>query len=364
MASSYPGPAEYRSRPVMQVAGPPDSYGYEPSFMEHRRAPSGNQPYPVPYGSVDTYAPPSTLPPVTSDRYHTEPRRMYVDDHDMARTSVRPETGRVRSRSPVMRDRPMSVMGPPRAPPARVVVDAYGRRYYEPAPAPPPPMPVVRQSVAPRTGLDDAEIIYERPVRAESRRPGLEWEENGVIYRRASPTYAAPPRRVVTQPDYAVADPRRTYREREYSARPVAPPPVEEYIPSRAPVERRPIDEVPREYTMRATTARPPEPVRYEMPGPYERVHSVRPEPSPVYPVGPPADMRREAVQPLPRAYSVRPAEPPMVRREYSARPAEQYYGQPIPVGNEVTYVDELPPGPPPREIVYGDGGVGQGVYR
>ncbi|KAL2754594.1 hypothetical protein ACRALDRAFT_2054466 [Sodiomyces alcalophilus JCM 7366] len=363
-SSSYPGPAEYRSRPVMQVAAPSDGYGYEPSYVEHRRPPSVSQPYPVQYGPVETYAPSSSaLPPMPSDRYNAEPRRTYVDSHEMARASVRPEAGHVTSRSPVMRDRPMSVMGPPRAPPARVVVDEYGRRYYEPAP--PPPMPVVRQSAAPPMGLDDAEIIYERPVvRAESRRPFVEWEENGVIYRRSSPTYAAPPRRVVTQPEYAItSDPRRAYREREYSARPAAPPSVEEYMPTRGIVERRPIDEIPREYTMRATTARPAEPVRYEMPAGYERVHSVRPEPAPVYPVGPPADMRREAIQPPPRAYSVRPAEPPMVRREYSARPAEPYYGQPVPVGNEVTYVDELPQGPPPREMVYGDG-VGQGVYR
>ncbi|ROT38678.1 hypothetical protein SODALDRAFT_339991 [Sodiomyces alkalinus F11] len=362
-ASSHPGPAGpegYRSRPVMQVAAPQDGYSYEPSFVEHRRVSGGNQPYPAQYGPVETYAPASVPPPVTSDRYNEESRRTYVDNYEMSRTSVHPEASRVRSRSPVMRDRPTSVMGPPRAPPARVVVDAYGRRYYEPAP--PPPVQVVRQSVAPPMGMDDAEIIYERPVRAESRRPALEWEENGVIYRRASPTYAAP-RRVITQPEYAVADPHRGYRTREYSARPVAPPPMEEYISSRGAVERRPIEEIPREYTMRATTARPVESVRYEMPGTYERVqHSVRPEPSPVYPVGAPVDMRREAMQPLPRAYSVRPAEPSMVRREFSARPAEQYYGQPVPMGNEVAYVDELPQGPP-REIVYGDG-VRQGGYR
>ncbi|WYZ45421.1 hypothetical protein EsH8_VIII_000737 [Colletotrichum jinshuiense] len=356
---------EYHPRPVSQAAATGD-FGYPREYAEDPRVPSGAE-----YirrvqspGVYAVHAAPSevyTTSPASVDRYGREPIRYYRDGYEVTRMGARPMVDRARSRSPGMRERASPLMGPPKAPSARVVVDPVtGRRYYEPS-------SVVHQSVAPsplRPG--EPEIIYERaPVRAESRRPGPNPHDDDVIYQRASPLYAAP-RRVVTQPEYAVADPHRIYRQREYSTRPMAPP-GEEYIQIRSGTERRIIEEAPREYMMRATTARPAETIRYELPREYGRVQSVRPEQLPIQdyasaPMHPEA--RREVIQPGPRSYSVRPAEPPAVRREYSVRPVEQqYYGQPVPgrAEAEVSYIER--PRVAPQEVYYTDEAPRQ-VYR
>ncbi|OHE98782.1 hypothetical protein CORC01_05871 [Colletotrichum orchidophilum] len=349
---------EYRPRPASHAAATGD-YGYGREYVDEPRVLSGAEyvRHVASPGVYAVHAAPSEVyatSPASVDRYGREPARYYRDGYEVTRMSARPMTDRARSRSPIMRERASPLMGPPKAPPGRVVVDpATGRRYYE-------PQTVVRQSVAPppmRPG--ESEIIYERaPIRAESRRPGPNPRDDDVLYQRTSPVYAAP-RRVVTQPDY-VSDPQRIYRQREYSTRPVAPP-GEEFIAARGGIEqRRIIEEAPREYMMRATTARPAETVRYELPRDYGRVQSVRPEQIPIQdyasaPMHP--DARREMIQPGPRSYSVRPAEPQVVRREYSARPVEQqpYYGQPVPARGEpeVSYIER--PRVATHEMYYAD---------
>ncbi|EGY13674.1 uncharacterized protein VDAG_00356 [Verticillium dahliae VdLs.17] len=340
-APAYPGPDDYRPRPA-SYAPAAGGYGYAPPVYEQdRRVTSSVQPYPVQYGASEYY--PAAAQPVAVDRYDREPQRVYRDAYEVPRMSARPEVGRARSRSPLMRERASPLMAPPAA---RVVIDASGRHYYEPQ----PPAPAVRQSVPPPPmRMDDAEVLYERPLRAESRRP-MEYEENGVVYRRVSPTYA--PRRVVTQPEYAT-DPHRAYRQREYSSRPMPPPPLEQYVQVRSGPgqERGPAEGAPREYAMRATTARPAEPVRYEMPTEYGRVQTVRPD-LPAHPSYPPAGAHREMMHPpLPRAYSMRPAESGAPRREFSARPVETYYGHATRGDEGVAYI-ERPPGAP-QDLAY-----------
>ncbi|KAK6219536.1 hypothetical protein QIS74_05038 [Colletotrichum tabaci] len=341
-------PQEYRPRPVSQAVTTGD-YGYGREYVEEPRVASGAEyvrrvqspgVYAIRTTPSEIYA---TSPAASVDRYGRESTRYYRDGYEVTRMSARPMADRARSRSPVMRERERAspLMGPPKAPPARVVVDpTTGRRYYEPA-------SVIRQSVAPpplRPG--EPEIIYERALmRSESRRPGPDPRDDDVLYQRTSPIYAAP-RRVVTQPEYTVPDPQRVYRQREYSTRPMAPS-GEEYIPAIGTLEqRRMIEDPPREYMMRATTARPTETVRYELPREYGRVQSVRPEQMPIQDyasVPMHSEARREVIQPGPRSYSVRPAEPQVLRREYSVRPVEQhYYGQPVPARPEpeVSYIE------------------------
>jgi hypothetical protein len=227
----------------------------------------------------------------------------------LPRASVRPDADRERSRSPVIREiRSPIPMGPPRQP-VRLVVDAYGRKYIDPSHS-----PTIRQSIASPARYRDAEVVYERaPVRTLSGRAPIEFEEDGVIYRRPlSPNIVS--RRVITQPDYAVPE-HRAYRHREYSVRPMAPP-AEEYIQVRGVPDRRHFEEAPREYAPRAASVRPPptDPVRYEMPREYvSRVQSVRPEGS------------REMASQVQREYSVRPIEPPR-RHQVGGREAEIYY--------------------------------------
>ena len=199
------------------------------------------------------------------------------------------------------------------------------------------------------------------------------YEEDGVLYRPASPTYQQ--RRVVTQPE--LMSEHRVYRD----GQPMAPPPGD-YAPSRVRLDGRPIGEPVREYMTRPanthptvdstqydphpgyerriveepsreylgarpTSVRPPDPVRYEMPLGYERrvggdgfalarsasvrpaetvryefgreyaqqrVGSVRPEiPAREYAASVHPDMRREMPPPPPggRGYSIVPGEMP-----------------------------------------------------
>lgn len=246
----------------------------------------------------------------------------------LPRASARPDADRERSRSPpIIRERRSPIpMGPPRQP-VRIVVDAYGREYIDPNP------PTVRQSVAPQARYRDAEVVYERaPIRTVAGRAPVEYEENGVIYRRPSPP-AVVPRRVITQPEYTVPE-HRAYRQREYSVRPMAPP-GEDYIQLRGAPERRQMshfDEAPREYAPRAASVRPApaEPVRYEIPREYvSRVQSVRPEGGP-----------REMAAQSQREYSVRPVESAPRREQGGGREAERYY-------------DEVPTRRPAAEVAF-----------
>lgn len=270
-------------------------------------------------------------------RYYREP---------VVRASVRPDADRERSRSPVM--------APPRQA-MRLMMDEYGRKFYEPV-----PLSSTRQSVVPPARYPESEIVYERtPVRTVSSRvpiPVETYEEDGILYRRPSPMSA--PRRVVTQPEYAVPSPDyRSYRQREYSVRPTAMAPLgEEYVQVRTPVERRPVsqfEEAPREYTQRAPSVHP-QPVRYEVPREYvsERMASVRPEAPPrEYP----ASIRPEA-PPREYAASVRPevyrTMIPQGQREYSVRPMEAPRREVIPIADDGRYYEEAPRGRP-VEVAY-----------
>lgn len=299
--------------------------------------------YPVQYAGEE-YTP-------TRSVSYRQPARYYQDEY------ARPEP------------EPVGASGQ-RPPLMRVVVDAFGREYYEPS----YPQPVrqsvapnaraaepdvvyegaapIRHSVAPPMRPRDPEVIYERsaPVRAVSRRPpGPEnYEEGGVIYRRASPPPYPPQRRVVTQPEYGAPEP--AGYPRSYSVRPMAPP-GEEYPP---PPERRPIEGVPRQYNVRSASARPLEPVRYDMTADGGPPVQSRPEPPRDYGMPRPQSRVDMIAPPVARDYAPRPAvETPGIQRAYSTRPVERYYGEPPPppppMGEEVAYVER----PPQHGVVY-----------
>lgn len=324
--------------------------------------------------------------PMRAASYATIDRRV-VDEpryirEQVSRASVRPELDHERSRSPIFRAESSVRMAPPRRP-MRIVLDEFGNEYLEPIP-----------TMAPPPRYREPELLYERaPSRAVSARMPVEaYDEGGIVYRRASPL---PARRVVTQPEYAVAPPdHRVYRQREYSVHP--PTGGEEFVQIRAP-ERRPVayfDEPVRELT-RAPSVRP-EAIRYELPREYpQRMQSVRPEgalpreyatsvhpdvrrevqhqPIREYSVRPEVplreyassvrpDMRREAISAGQREYSVRPVET-LQRREYLPAHEGQYYEEaPLRRPTEISYIER----PRQREgsvMVYADN-VRREVYR
>ncbi|QSZ33553.1 hypothetical protein DSL72_005121 [Monilinia vaccinii-corymbosi] len=295
------------------------------------------------------------------DRQIIEEPRYYAERERpiLSRMSVRPDADRERSRSPIMRERRSPIpMGPPRQP-VRIIVDAYGREYIDPTPA-----PSMRQSIAPIARRhDDGELYYERaPVRTISTRPHVEtFEEDGVLYRRASPVPA--PRRVITQLEYAHPE-YRSYREREYSVRatPMGPP-GDEYVRVRAQPERRQVshfEEAPREYMSRPQSVRP-EAIRYEVPREYVgRLSSVRPEaPLREYVSSVHPEVRREVTAPPLRELSVRPTEIMPRSHQPTAVEGERYYE----VENQRPAMIERPRGREGSVFIYADD-VPRKVYR
>ena len=258
--------------------------------------------------------------------------------------------------------------GSQRQPLRRVLVDSFGREYFEPLPA-----PVARQSLAPTVRYGDPEVIYEGtapvrhsvapqmrprepdviyertvPARAMSRRPGPEvYEEGGVIYRRASPVPFPAPRRVTTQPEFGPDG--MAYQSRGYSVRPA---PVDDYAPDQGFVERRPVEGgAPRQYIARSASVRPLEHVRYEYPTDMRgRLHGPRADGVPgeySAPLSRPESRVEMMAPPAARDYGP----PQVVQRPYSVRPVERYYGQPAPVDDgEVAYIER--PGARP-DVVY-----------
>ncbi|SCO38567.1 uncharacterized protein FFMR_05184 [Fusarium fujikuroi] len=268
---------------------------------------------------------------------YPRPSWPYAGAHEASPTGLRPE-GDV-------------FMAPQRPPPTRIIVDAYGREYIEP-----PRSTIIRHSAAPPARSGEPEIFYERtPVR---RPQAMEtYEEGGAVYRRRSPSYM--PRRIVTQPEYVSQD-YRDHRPREHSTRPIGP--SGEFVEVMAPPERRRMEDGTRDYIARPTSVRPAEPVRYEVARDYGRVQSVRPEP-PVrqYATSVHPESRREAVQPYAREYGGIAAEPGVVRQEYSTRPVERYYNQPMRGGEEIAFIER--PRGATQEIVYADDARRE-VYR
>ncbi|KAE9363697.1 hypothetical protein N431DRAFT_431897 [Stipitochalara longipes BDJ] len=294
-------PEFHRPEPVYRRVEREDDEYRRVDPGQYTRRPQSPATYSLPYGPSEIRTVRAASQAIVDRRVPEEPRYYPV------RASVRPDADRERSRSPIMHERRSPVAMAPSRPTMRIVMDEFGRKYYEPIPA-----PIIRQSVAP-VRYRDSELIYERaPVRTVSNRIPVEYEEDGVVYRRpASPI--AVPRRVVTQPEYAIpAQPEyRSYRQREYSVRPTAmAPPGDEYLQVRE-VPRRQMshfEEAPREYVQRAPSARP-EPVRYEIPREYAgRLQSVRPEPPPrEYASSVRPEARREVIPQSQREFSVRP---------------------------------------------------------
>jgi hypothetical protein len=205
----------------------------------------------------------------TTDRHIQEAPRYYRDLPP--RATVRPHADRERSRSPIMRDRRSPVlMAPPRLAPARIVVDDYGLQYYAPAPVP----VSSRRSVAPASRPGDDDLIYERTsVRPVARPVPDLYEEDGVVYRRSSPQLTTS-RRVISQADSDLDY--RSYRQREYSSRPIVLAPLETRQSDYA--LEAPTGYAPLAYAPRARSVRP-EVVRDEVPREYvTRVQNVRPE--------------------------------------------------------------------------------------
>ena len=346
-----------------------------PPAAEYHQRPRSPGPYPAQYPPRDrTTRAASTAVIDLAHGYRGSARDVHREGYYELR-DTRPTVDRNRSRSPVMYSRTPAVVPVARVPqPARVVIDESGREYIEP-PRPAPALP--RHSLAPQGLRGEAEVVYERvapPHRAASRIPDT-FEENGVIYRRASPGYVAP-RRVVTQPEYQHQE-YRAYRQPEYSARPLGPP-TDEYAPARPVMERRALEEPPREYVGRATSTRPPEPIRYAEAGRgyAEGPGSVRPEvpvrryAASAYPeargeqaAAPYPEVRREFIeQPAVREYSVRP-EPQVVQRAYSVRPVERpYYTISSRNDEEVAFVERRRGGDQ-HEIQYVDA-LPREVYR
>ncbi|RKF72825.1 hypothetical protein GcC1_092009 [Golovinomyces cichoracearum] len=262
----------------------------------------------------------------------------YLDDRDyvpepMRRTSVRPDVGRERSRSPLHES---LTSGPLR----HIIVDENGRHYYDASPVHP-----IGRSMPPTVRYRDEDSLYERiPTRAfSSRIPAENFDSDNYMVRRRSPTYIAP-RRVVTQPDYtsALSSNYRPYRQRAYSTYPTtASLHGEEPEPYRLAPESRQtsyFEEPPRGY-MRSSTARP-ESIQYEAHKEYiDRMQHLRPDP-----ITQGLELRRDTASQFHREYSVRP-EPysrrpesrrdfiPQTHREYSVRPMESY-------SQRETYVD------------------------
>lgn len=362
--------------------------------QEIYRDPPSPAMYAVPYPQYEQ-RPVRASSRMVADTYYQEPPAYYREPPAAPGAVIEIDPSD-RSLSPIL------MAPPPRMAPSRIVVDEYGRQYYTAAPNPP------RQSVAPQPRIIDDNYYYDRPPPRAIRRPVQHaYEDDGVIYRRASPQYL-PQRRVITLPEN-LAEPQ--YRQREYSTRPVATrPPPEEYA---APGDREPIEIRQREYSTRPPPARQPiddylrvaepaprrqpthfeeqpppheylpqrvasvrpESFRHEMRGEYiPRAQSIRPEPihreyaGSVRPEG-----RRgggEVQSQILREYSVRPGEQEVVRREYlPARTMDEYQHQQQPMGRPMgrRVVEEqeyIPWRPQEREVYGGGGGGGEDTQR
>ncbi|KAL1840547.1 hypothetical protein VTJ49DRAFT_321 [Mycothermus thermophilus] len=329
----YERPDDYRPR-----------YGDEPAlvtspryervyYQDYRPPPPPRYPEPDPYTPSHMRVAPATSRVVEAPY---DDGAYYRDGQSASRMSMRPSAHRGRSQSPVGYERPPAAMPPPRAPPRRIIVDAYGREYLEPV----RPATVVREEV-----VVEQRGPYERippPSRAVSRRPEP-YDDGAALYRPASPGYA-PPRRVVTQPEH--------YREATSNPPPRAPV---EYLPSRP--------EPPREYLSRPSSVRPAaEPAHYESAAPaYERYPPPPPPPPPA-----PRDYYR-AASAYPTAPAAHDVPPPATRYEvpvgYEHHPPLDYPPQqPRPASVRPTVaVEPLPAvaarydgyAPAPRRVEY-----------
>ena len=254
-----------------------------------------------------------------------------------SRMSVRPAAYPDRSQSPIMYERPPTAMPPPKPPHRRIIVDEFGREYLEPIRS----ATVIREEV-----VSDPRAPYERVL--APRAPSRVLDDDAVLYRPASPVYAAP-RRVVTQPEYAYREPGAPS-----SNNPMAPPPPGgEYLPSRP--------QLPREYLTRASTVRPAQPSQMEPPARYDAASGYaieeRPPPRDYYRAAsarPAADGGLATRYEIPVAYERRVISGPGSGQEELVReyPPQQQQQQPLRSAS-VRPVESAPParyGELPRE--------------
>ncbi|KAJ3493389.1 hypothetical protein NLG97_g4757 [Lecanicillium saksenae] len=200
--------------------------------------------------------------------------------------------------------------------PARILVDAYGREYIEPA------RQIIRHSMAPSPLPGEAERLYERAPPQPLPRyqgPGA-LEERGYMFTQPASPYAAP-RRILTQPEYVTYE-NRDVRYREYSARPLAA--SGEFVPVR-PQEHRVYADGGREYIGRASSMHPVEQARVPSGlGPYGHASNVRPEASGVL-----YGIERSAQPTAIKSYGAWPSNQGIVGREnggslYAAAPPNE----------------------------------------
>ncbi|KAI0888654.1 uncharacterized protein GGS22DRAFT_152092 [Annulohypoxylon maeteangense] len=326
----------------------PASQRLERTVYEERRHDEAAVQYIQRVQSPYDYAPPYSVVesrPLRSASYSLNPQYRELSAYPRdGRMSVRPYADRARSRSPItIVERRSPIMAPP-APPPRILVDQYGREYIEP----PRASTASRHSAVPGPRPSEREVIYERvPARVPSRMSRETFEEDGIIYRRASPTY--PPRRVVTQPEYGVDY--RSYRERDYPIQPIGGAPSPDFMPIRGAIGGRVPEDMSRGYLPRATTVRPAEAVPY-----YHRPDTGRPDlPPRHYAASVHPEVRRDAVPPVAREFSVRPVERDAHRREYSVHPGDRLYNRPLHIDDDVTFIEHPQAAQP--EIIYTENG-------
>ncbi|KAL1868963.1 hypothetical protein VTK73DRAFT_3424 [Phialemonium thermophilum] len=381
-------------RPVSVRPVSPEAYSLEYGQGEAREAHRG-----------DLYARP--------ERYYVDSSTRYNDPRDNHHIDMRPEVDRRRSRSPVTYERPRSVMPPPsRIPPTRVVVDELPRDYVDSAQ--PVPLVRQSMIPSAHSGDPEIIYERSVPVHSVPNRTDY-FRDDGVIYRRASPIYAPqrrvvtqpdvgchdyriyrereysarpgayprdgfPPPRSYDQDARLAAEPPRDYAmSRTGSVRPMgdatpyeaggsierrgtAMPPRSDFVPratSLWPADA-PRYDVPQGYErrvpdsgdyLRAASARPIDPPRYEPSAEYRPENVWRAEPSAGeyrLPPGVQPEIRREIVHrpglmPAPRPFSVRPVESghPVLRQEYRGGSGDVRYERAVYRGGEdVVYVD------------------------
>ncbi|KAL2889625.1 hypothetical protein HOO65_020167 [Ceratocystis lukuohia] len=343
--------ADPRDHPYHRAPGHYVSYGDHEPYRRRVAEPAHERVYIEPGPSSSR--PPHYVRPAynlysTEERYPTErsASRYYHESHEPgpASVAIRHEFEH-RATSPAIADSEPAAMGSVRASSGVVVVDDYGRSYYEPS----------RPSY-PRQPHYGEELVYKRAV---SRRPGpAEYYDDDPVYRRASPVaFGTYPRRATSPTPFGAYAPRHVVtqsevldsemRPREYSVRPVGPP-VDDYVSVRpTPTDRRGYDE-PATYS-RPISVRPPLDGSFAPTMPphshplgnseFHRTASVRPPDSGDLP--PPMPPQRHFMPPpsTARAYSVVPAE--RMQRNYSVHPEveHRYYT------NEIEYVGRAPNG-------------------
>ncbi|PHH73745.1 hypothetical protein CDD83_4676 [Cordyceps sp. RAO-2017] len=332
VAAGYQGARAYPQRAVSTaVMGGDQGYGRE--YVDERRLPAeghargyGLAAPPFPYSSPRvSYHPRSVSQTFAAADGYREPASSFRDYGEGGpRLSVRPEAE--------------AYPGPAKAGPSRLVVDAFGREYFDAA------HPAVHRPSAPPGGAGEGgHVVYERlPPRAVSRHPGPEaYGEGGMVYGGGpGPAYAMP-RRVVTQPAEYGPYEYRNSQQREYpAARPMGPP--GELMQVGAPLQqRRPVHEGPRGYATRAASMMPVEAAggRYEVPAGYGRMQSVRPDMGGrEYAAGMHGDGPREAMPPYLGDYA-----PPSYQRPQAARAADEiaFIERPRGATQEIVYADD-----------------------